>query len=366
MPTAPDFIGRDPQTILSEVKTAYETILGRTVYPAQAEMLILNGIVAVMLLILEKQQRGMEQMLLSFSSAPALDYLVELLGVTRLPAQGAGCTLEFTLVTGHGGVVIPGGTRVATTDGLVVFQTQENFTVASGTDTAQVPAFAATLGTVGNGYAAGEVSNILDPQAFIVSTENLAITSGGVDAESDDELRERAKLAPSSFSVAGPRNAYKFFARTASSAIIDVAVQQITPGTVGVYPLVAGGTTPSEILVLVAAAVNADDVRPLCDTVVVESPTVINYDLDVDITTLEDADTELIQTAIETALQALADNRASTLGRDVMLSQIIAACMVEGVFDVTVVTPSADVTVEFNEVAILGTLNVTITGENEG
>lgn len=366
MPTAPDFIDRDPEAILAEVISLYETELGRTVYPAQAERLVINGIVAVELIILEKLQRAMEQMLLSFASAPALDYLAELVGVTRLPAQGAGCTLEFTLVTGHGGVVIPAGTRVATVDGRVVFQTQDNYTVASGTDVVEVEAFAATLGTVGNGYAAGEVNTILDPQAFIQSVENLAETAGGADAETDDELRDRTRLAPASFSVAGPKNAYKYFARTASSAIIDVAVQQITPGTVGVYPLVAGGTTPSEILTLVENTLNDDSVRPLCDTVVVESPDVVAYDIDVEITTYEDADTELIQSAIEAALQTLTDSRAATLGRDVNVSQVIAACMVDGVFDVTVVAPVADVVVAFNEVAIVGTIDVTITGESEG
>lgn len=366
MPVAPDFIGRDPNVILSEALAIYESILGRTIYPAQAERLVINGIVAVELLFLEKMQRGIEQMLLSFSSAPALDYLVELLGVVRLPAQGAGCTLEFTIVTGHGGVVIPGGTRVQTLDGRVVFQTQENYSVPIGTDVVEVTAFASTLGTAGNGYAAGEVSQILDPQPFIVSAENTAATAGGVDAETDDELRDRARLAPSSFSVAGSKNAYAYFARTASPAIIDVAVKQTVPGTVGVYPLVAGGTTPSEILTLVQAILSADDVRPLCDTVVVESPTVVPYNIEVEITALEDSDTVLMQAAIEDALQALADNRAQSLGRDVNLANIIAASMVENVFNVTVVAPVANVEVEFNEVAIMGTLTVTITGENEG
>lgn len=366
MPTAPSFVDRDAATILAEAIALYEAELGRTLYPAQAERLVLNGVVAIELLILEKMQRAMEQMLVSFASAPALDYLGELVGVTRLGAQGAGCTLEFTLVTGHGGIVIPAGTRVATVDGKITFQTQENYTVAAGTDTAEVIAYAADLGAAGNGYAAGAVNVILDPSAYIQAVENIAETSGGVDAETDDELRDRIKLAPSAFSVAGPKNAYKYWARTASPAIIDVAVSQITPGTVGVYPLVAGGTASPEILALVEATLNDDSIRPLCDTVVVESPDVIDYDIEVEITTFEDVDVETVQAEIETALQALADNRAATLGRDVNLSQIIAASMVSGVFNVEVIAPAADVVVEFNEVAILGTLTVTVTGENEG
>lgn len=366
MPTAPSFVDRDPATILAETIALYEAELGRTLYPAQAERLVLNGIVAIELLILEKMQRAMEQMLVSFASAPALDYLGELVGVTRLGAQGAGCTLEFTLVSGHGGIVIPAGTRVATVDGKITFQTQENYTVAAGTDTAEVIAYAADLGAAGNGYAAGTVNVILDPSAYISAVENIAETSGGVDAETDDELRDRIKLAPSAFSVAGPKNAYKYWARTASPAIIDVAVSQITPGTVGVYPLGVGGTASPEILALVEATLNDDSIRPLCDTVVVESPDVIDYDIEVEITTFEDVDVETVQAEIETTLQALADNRAATLGRDVNLSQIIAASMVSGVFNVEVIAPAADVAVAFNEVAILGTLTVTVTGENEG
>lgn len=366
---APNFVERDPEVILAEVIALYEGILGRTVYPAQAERLIINGIVAVELLIYERMQSAMQQMYLRFSTAPALDYLVELLGVYRLPAQGAACTIQFNLVDGHGGVIIPGGTGVATTDGRVVFQTQENFSVLAGVNTAQVPAFATTLGTVGNGYAAGEVSSILDPQAFIATAANTATTAGGVNAETDDELRERAKLAPASFSVAGPRNAYAYFARRASSAIIDVAVAQITPGTVGVYPLTEGGTTPPEILTLVEVELNDDSVRPLCDTVVVEAPTVVDYDIEVDITTYEDADVDLVQTAIEEALAALAADRASSLGRDVTLAQIISTCIAvdtDSVYNVVVTSPASSLTVAFNAVAIVGTITVNMTGENEG
>lgn len=366
MPTAPSFIDREPSAILAEAVSLYEAELGRTLYPAQAERLVLNGVVSIELLILEKMQRAMEQMLVSFASAPALDYLGELVGVTRLSAQGAGCTIEFTLVSGHGGVVIPAGTRVATVDGKITFQTQDNFTVASGTDTAQVIAYASDLGAIGNGYAAGTVTSILDPQAYIMTAENIAETTGGVDAETDDELRDRIKLAPASFSVAGPKNAYKYWARTASPAIIDVAVAQTVPGTVGVYPLVAGGTASPEILALVEATLNDDSIRPLCDTVVVESPTVVNYDIEVDITTFQDVDVDTVQAQIESALQALADARAAALGRDVNVAQVIAASMVSGVFNVDVIAPASDVVVEFNEVAIVGTITVTIAGENEG
>ena len=366
MPTAPDFIERNGETILAETKAEFEALLGRTIYPAQAEHLILNGIVARELLILEKIQRAMEQMLLDFSAAPALDYLAALIGVTRLPASGATCTVEFTLVDGHGGVIIPSGTRIGTVDGRVVFVTQDDTTVLAGINSAEVTCIAENLGTVGNGYASGDVSVILDPYAFISAAENIAATAGGADAESDDELRSRTKLAPAQFSVAGPKEAYAFFAKSASSAIIDVAVAQIVPGTVGVYPLVAGGTTPSEILELVESALNDERIRPLTDTVVVESPTIVAYDIEVDVTTLEDVDVDLIQAEIEAALQAYADEKAAACGGDIVIAQIIQRCMVAGVYNVDVTDPAADEIVDFNEVAIVGTITVNMTDQNEG
>lgn len=362
--TQPQFISLDGEQIVSELIQIYEGITGRVLQPAQPERLLINAFAYRELVLRQQIQNAALQTLVSFASAPALDYLGELVGVQRLAASAASCTLRFTLIAGHGGVVIPAGTRVASQDGKVIFRTSESKDVNAGVNTADVLAFADNVGAVGNAYAAAEIIEILDPQPFIVSASNLSATSGGADAETDDELRARIKIAPEQFSTAGSVGAYQFHAKSASPAILDVAVVSATPGTVQIYPLAEGGLpTSSAILNLVAAACNAEKVRPLTDTVTVLTPTSVTYTIDVDVECYNNANVDAVQDAIEAALQTYTTERARQIGKDITISQIIGLCMVEGVYDVTVVLPAADVVVSATQVPVLSApISVTITG----
>lgn len=365
--TPPSFVNLDGAALLAENIAAYESLTGRTLQPAQAEMLVINAFTEIQLRTLYKVQSACTQMLVAFATAPALDELGKLVGVSRLPASGAVVTITFDIVSGHGGVVIPSGTRVQSNDGKVVFAVIENTEVAVGETTAEVECICQNIGTIGNGYAIGNIEEIIDPLSFVTAASNSTVSSGGADAETDEELRSRIILAPSRYSVAGPRDAYKFFAKSASPAIIDVAVAATSPGTVGVYPLVAGGVTPPEILTLVETALNDDSVRPLTDTVVVDAPTVIDYDIEIDVVTYENAEVGTVEDAINAALEAYAATKATSMGQDIIVAQIIAkAASVDGVYNVTVTSPASDLVIAFNEVPIVGTITVNITGENEG
>lgn len=363
---APIFIELDGAALLAENIASYEAITGRTLQPAQVERLLINSFTEAQLRTHQQIQNACLQMLVSFATAPALDELAKLVGVTRLPASSSATTLRFTLIAGHGGVIIPAGTRVGTTDGKYVFAVSTNTTVAIGVTQVDIEAFAETAGEDANGYAIGAITEQLDPLAFVTGASNTTQSIGGADAETDDELRNRITLAPAQFSVAGPRDAYKFFAKSASPAIIDVAVSIISPGTVGVYPLVEGGTTPAEILSLVEAALDPETVVPVTDTVVVEAPTVVNYNIEVDVEIYEGGDSAAIQAEIETALATYAAEKAAAMGQDIVKSQITGRANVAGVYSVTVTSPASDTVIAFNEVAIVGTVTVNVTGENEG
>jgi phage-related baseplate assembly protein len=289
-----------------------------------------------------------------------------LVGVTRLPASKAVAAATFTLVDGHGGVTIPAGLRVATTDGQAVFQLQSSIDVLAGINTATGTLEAQDAGAGANGIAAGFISQILDPQPYLSAVASTETSAGGAETETDEAMRERIKLAPASYSTAGSREAYVFHASTASAAIIDVEVQTPAPGFVDIYPLVLGGATPTPILEAVEAAVNDEKIRPLTDTVTVISPAQVAYDLEVALVLYEDAIEAATEAAATAALQAYADAKARGLGQDVVLSQIVAAASVAGVYSASVVLPAADVVVGTSQVAALGTLTVTVTGTNPG
>lgn len=372
MATEPNFIERDTDKITKEIIEQYEAAAGKSLQPAQAERLILNVLAYRETLLRSSIQDAALQMLLSFSRAPVIDYLGEIVGVDRLPAQPATCTLRFTLVAGHTGVTVPAGTRVRSADGKATFATTIAATAAEGTPTIDIEGEAQTTGTGGNGFVAGQINVILDPQPFLTAAANVEETAGGSAVETDDALRGRIKLAPASFSNAGSRDAYEFFARGASPTIVDVAVTTPVPGTVNVYPLVAGGvTTPAQIISAVEAAVNDETVRPLTDTVEVLSPGIINYSLEVDIVVLTDYTTTDVKAAVEAALDEFTEGRQGELGLDITDSKVTAVAALEGVYSAEAriydagTNEVAALVVAPTEFAVSTAVTVTVTGTSD-
>lgn len=369
----PEFIERDVNQIEIEMIAQYEQLTGKTLQPAQVDRLLINAFAYREALIREKIQYASIQNLVEYSNAPVLDELEKLVGVTRLAASAATVDIEFTFVSGHGGVTIPSDTRVASVDNLAVFKTPTDTIVPAGTDVVTITCTSQSTGAGANGYGLGSINQILDPLAFLADAENTTISGGGAAQESDEALRERIKLAPSSFSNAGSKGAYEYFSLTASPSIIDVSVlgPNDTPaalsGEVNIYPLMEDGTTtPQTVLDAVSASVNDEKVRPLTDLVNVIAPTLIDYELEVDVTIYTGADPTSVQDAIEAKLNAFVLAKRQTLGQDIMLSQIVAQCMIEGVYDASVVLPSSDIIVSAIEYGYCSSVTVNIIGSTNG
>jgi phage-related baseplate assembly protein len=349
-----DADGLDPNAILNDMVASFQSLANRTLYPAQVERLLIDLYAYREALVRNAIQYAAMQCLVAFSSYPMLDYLGQLVGVTRLPAQGASCTLQFTLASAapSTGFVIPAGTLIGTQDGQFQFATGAALTIASGATTGTVFATCTTVGAGANGYATGQVSIQLAPNSLITSVANTTVTAGGGNIETDDHLRDRIQAAPNQFSVAGPSGAYRFWALSADPSIVDVSVVSPVPGTVDVYVLVGPGTQPasspnsagvasSTILGKVAAIVNATTIRPLTDTVNVLAVTEEDYAITGTVTLYSDADPSTSMSAANAAAQTYAQNLAGRIQRDIVPEEIIAAIgSVPGVYRVQLGAPS--------------------------
>lgn len=99
--------------------------------------------------------------------------------------------------------------------------------------------------------------------------------------ESDEALRERSLLAWDALSVAGPREAYRYHARTADGAVMDAEPTSPTPGVVDVYILAAtgDGTPSAELLTKVTDYLTNEDRVPLTDNVHVKAAQILPYTL---------------------------------------------------------------------------------------
>lgn len=363
----PIFFDTDEGKIIADTIADYEARTGKKLAPAQAERLLINSFAYREKMLRIAGNETAKQLLLSFARYPMLDYLGELLGVERLPESKAECTLEFSFVAGHGDLALPAGLRVQSTDGKVVFTTLASVNVPSAVNTVTVTGECTTEGTIGNNYQVGNIAILLDPQAFVSSVANITITSGGSDQESDDGLRERIRLAPSSFSTAGPDDAYIFFAKSAHPLIIDVAIKSPNPGDVVIYPLLEGGVQPSqEIIDAVLAKCNPDKVRPLNDNVSVDAPENVDYSISVNLTLLKDAVQQSVIDQVTASLTEYASKRQTRLGIDVMVNQIKGKAMIpDQVYDLTVVQPSGNVVIDKNQYANCTGITVNVSGYHD-
>jgi phage-related baseplate assembly protein len=360
------FINTDAEATLADFVADYEQLSGKVLQPAQAEQLLIQAAVNRITLLKIGVNEAANQNLVAFATGAALEYLGQLVGVTRLTAAPAQCIIRFNLVTGHGPLVIPAGLRVQSIDGQLIFITTESNSVIEDDTYADIPATCSTLGTSGNEYAPGAISVILDPQAYIATAGNTDTTNGGSDAETDDEMRERIQLAPAQFSVAGPTDAYKFFAKSAHPLIIDVAVTSPDPGDVYIYPFLLDGEAPGEeIIDAVNAACNSEKVRPLTDTVYVEAPTEIEYEIEIELVLLTTAVESVVLDAVTANVEAFKTYRKTKLGIDAIRNQLMKCAMVEGVYDATVVSPVSDIVVEPSEFTTATATTITVTGTHD-
>lgn len=357
----PSFIERDAVKVTQELIALYEQITGKKLYPAQVERVLIDLIAYREMLLRIAIQEAAKQNLVEYATYPMLDYLGELVGVKRLPAQPARTTLRFTLSEFQTfDVLIPAGTQVATKDGNCIFKTSSKAVIKAGQIAVDVEAICETAGIIGNGYIPGEINNILDPIPYVDKAENISMSFGGADEESDDKLRQRIKEAPEHFSNAGSKGAYRFWAMSAHQDIVDVAVMSPTPGVVNVYILTKNGNPTTEILSLVSNTLNDEKIRPLTDQVAILSPTRIDFSISANVTIYDFADSGMVRKTINEKIMEYISDMKSKLGKDIIRSQIIALInSVYGVYKTDLIEPANDIVLAENEWA-----NCTITTIN--
>ena len=199
--------------------------------------------------------------------------------------------------------------------------------------------------------------------------------------EADARLRQRVQQAFNRLAAAGPADAYRQHALGVSAEIRDVQVFSEAPGRVTVTVLapqmvptaqadtteaaaglalfgpapLAGHTLVIEpndgpLLRAVAQTLNAHDVRPLTDAVVVRAPRLLTFTVAAVVEVLPGPDAQLVLTRRRTALQAYLRSCQSQ-GSDVTRAAIVAALVETGVKDVQLAQPLYNVPVAQGEIA---------------
>lgn len=222
-----ELITIDAGAIYDALITGAEAAVKEPLYPGDERRIFLEAMMPVLVAVYTSVNDAARQSMLRYARGEVLDALGERLGVTRLAGTSATCTLRFELAEARKvATAIPKWTKV-TADSSVYFATDRDAVIAAGETSVDVPATCTAPGLLGNGYPPQALSVLVDLIAYVSKVSNIDETSGGDDGElyddaGDDRFRERIRLAPERLSVAGPEEAYVYWAKTADAGIADV------------------------------------------------------------------------------------------------------------------------------------------------
>ncbi len=305
--------------------------------------MILNAAATQLYQAMQYIDRAGKQNLLKYSYGDFLDNVALLKGVQRLPATAATTTIRFTLsAVRDSTTAIPQGTRLSAGN-AIYFATDYYGEIPIGSLFVDLPATCTTTGTVGNGFAIGEISTLVDPIAFVANVSNLTVSEGGANRESDDNLAERVYLAPSAYSTAGPERSYIYHAKQYSPVVGDVvATNDNQPGRVHIVFLQTDGTSPGpELIEGLQEYLMNNNIRPLTDLVEVSAPQEVSYSIALTyyINRSDSNQAAAIQNEVQKAVQTY-QSWQRAIGRDINPSKLVALVMGAGAKRVEVTAPT--------------------------
>ena len=300
---------------------------------------------------------------LQYAEGAALDNLASFKRITRREASRASVTLRFSMTNARvSATPIPAGIRVCTED-LRYFAVASYVEIPAGEQSVLCEAFALDAGEEMNGIAIGQINQIVDPLPYIAAVTNVNVSSGGTDIESDDELTYRVYMAPSGYSVAGPKDAYEYYARSYRADISDAHATTPEAAHVNVMFLLDGGVIPDEEIIAGLEEFLSDDkIRPLGDRVTVTVPEEVEYNIALTYYVAKSVSGQAV--SIQAAVNAAVSEYQvwqRAMGRDINPSRLIELIRAAGAKRCEVTSPVFTV-IEDGEIAKVGTVSITYGG----
>ncbi|MFJ5440130.1 baseplate assembly protein [Pectobacterium brasiliense] len=184
--------------------------------------------------------------------------------------------------------------------------------------------------------------------------------------ESDSDFRLRIQQSFEGLSVAGSVGAYQYHGRSADGRVADVSVISPSPAsvTVSVLSREGDGSASPELVAIVTAALNGEDVRPVADRVTVQSAAIVPYEIDATLYLYPGPEKEPVRAAAEQKLKTYISAQ-HRLGRDIRRSAIYAALHVEGVQRVELTTPAADIVLTDAQASYCSGYRLSVGGADE-
>ena len=253
----------DVNNLVTEIYTRnYKAVNGTTppLHSADPITLTLKSISELYYMVLQVAEKRTRCALLKTATGAALDNMGLPFGVKRNEATYATVTIRFNLSAEQKTVVmIPQGTRVRTAAGIY-FATAAYAQIAIGETYVDVLAQAEVVGASGNDVPIGVVDTLVDAIPYVAAVENV-----------------------DTYSCAGPRDAYEYWAMSFRSDVENaIAVSpRSQPCTVYIFFMLTGGRMPSEKDMSEMQAYLMNEARrPMTDQVICKAPEEVEYGID--------------------------------------------------------------------------------------
>ena len=284
-----------------------------------------------------------------------LDYHAETRGITRGAAEKAAGVIRFAAADKvTAACPIEKGTVCMTAEG-VRFETTEDAAIAVGSQWVDVPAQAVEAGAGGN-VIAGTVTLLSAMPVGVVQCTNPAAFSGGCDAESDETLRGRVLASYQRL----PNGANAAYYEQAAMRYPGVAAAKAVGrargiGTVNVVIATHAGVPDAALLA--AVEMDLQKKREIAVDVKVLAPTVETVAVTAALKAAPGYTFAEVKAGAQSALEMLFTG--GMLGKSVTTARLLTLlCGVEGVENVHLTAPAADVAVDATELPMLGTVTI--------
>lgn len=218
------FVETDAQEVVNYLIAAYEKLTGVSVLPASPEKLFIQWAANIIIHERALTNYAGNQNIPSRAEGSNLDALGELFYLQERPdSKPAYCTERFEISEAQTfAILIPKGTRVTDASNSLVWETIADAYVAAGDTYADVRIRCQTSGTVGNGYAVGQLNVIVDVFDYYTACSNITESDDGSEAADDDEFYELMRESMDAYSTAGSAGSYVYHAKSVSTEIADV------------------------------------------------------------------------------------------------------------------------------------------------
>jgi phage-related baseplate assembly protein len=274
------YVAYDPDEIWREMVSAYVDAGGDILYPGDEKEMLLRGSQAVIVQVFAGVDNALRMNTLRYAVGEYLDLYGEKRNCVRIPAQAATSTIEITFRASGVAKTIPTGTAL-TGDGERIYLTAEDIEQTGLAQTTRAEIICQDMGGIGNGLISGTQMQFMIPNPAVISVYTVRDASGGQDEEDDETYRARIRTFGLANNTTGPQSQYESAAKNVTSEILDARALNLGAGSVGIYLLLASDVGAEGIIASVAAALNAQNVRPLTDNVQVQRATKLSYVLNV-------------------------------------------------------------------------------------